>query len=121
MRGLKGRARHRRSCRNAPLRQPSTPTPPRPLALRNKELVRLLPLWPHEIADGSPEARQRLIGKIERTLRAERRRGLAGDWTYNLSRHMQLLRAWREEVAALAYSKAHPSGPPAAANEKGRQ
>jgi hypothetical protein len=59
--------------------------------------MRLLPLWPHEVCDRSPAGRQRLIALLRRALRAERNRGLAGHWTYDLSRHAQLLAIYREE------------------------
>lgn len=67
---------------------------------RRSELARLVPLWPHEIADMSPAGRARVIAHLERALRAERRRGLAAHWTYNLARHVQLLRAYRAEKEA---------------------
>src|SRR5262245_47629625 len=59
------------------------------------ELARLLPLWPHELTDTSPAGTAHILAVLERALRAERRRGLAGHWTYNLSRHAQLLRAYQ--------------------------
>lgn len=68
---------------------------------RRRELARLIPLWPSELADLSIEGRARLIGKLERALRAERRRGLAGHFAYDLSRHAQLVRCTRAEAAAL--------------------
>ncbi len=68
---------------------------------RTGDLPRLLPLWPHEIADTSPEARHRLIQRLRRALREERRRGLAGHWTYNLTRHAGLWRALQAELANL--------------------
>lgn len=68
---------------------------------RGRDLCRLLPVWPAEIEDTSLEGRQRLILKIERALRAERRRGLAGHWTYDLARHAALYDAWQEERASL--------------------
>lgn len=64
------------------------------------EIGRLLPLWPHELADLSAAGRAHVLATIERSLRAERRRGLAGHWTYNLARHAQLLRAYKIEKAA---------------------
>lgn len=69
---------------------------------RRVDLLRVLPLWPHEIEDETPEGRKRIIIKLRRTLRAERRRGLAGDWTYDLCRHVELLRVYRLELAAWA-------------------
>jgi hypothetical protein len=68
---------------------------------RVRELSRLLPLWPDEIADESPSARRRLLTILRRALRHERRRGIGGHWTYDLSRHAQLLEAYRAERAAL--------------------
>jgi hypothetical protein len=68
---------------------------------RVRELSRLLPLWPDEIADESPGARRRLVAIMRRALRAERQRGIGGHWTYDLARHAQLLEAYRTELAAL--------------------
>ncbi len=67
---------------------------------RQAELPRVLPLWPHEIADESLAGRQRIIAKLARALRAERSRGIAGHWTYDLARHSALLRIYRLELAA---------------------
>ncbi len=64
-------------------------------------MAKLLPMWPHELADASIEGRQQRIALLRRALRAERRRGLAGDWTYDLSRHAALLACYKIEVAAL--------------------
>jgi hypothetical protein len=61
----------------------------------------VLPLWPHEIEDDSPAARKRIVAKLHSALRAERRRGVAGHWTYDLARHVELLRVYRGELAAL--------------------
>lgn len=69
---------------------------------RTCELSRLLPLWPCEIEDVSPQGRARLVATLERALRAERRRGRSGHWTYDVARHAALLAAWRRERAALA-------------------
>lgn len=68
---------------------------------RRKRLASLVPLWPKELDDTSRQGRMRLVALLERALRAERRRGLAGHWTYDLARHMQLLEAHRAEVQAL--------------------
>jgi hypothetical protein len=87
-----------RTRRSAP--KPST-SPDVEIRARAKLLTSLLPLWPAEIEDLSIEGRTRLVAVLERALRAERRRGLAGHWTYDLARHMQLLEAHRAEVRAL--------------------
>jgi hypothetical protein len=67
---------------------------------RVRDLGRLLPLGPEEIADESPRARRRVLALLRRALRAQRCRGLAGHWSYDLARHAQLLAAYRAEVAA---------------------
>lgn len=69
---------------------------------RASDLPRLIPTWPSEIADFSEAGSQRLIARIRRALRAERRRGKAGHWSYDLGRHLALLQAYKSETAALA-------------------
>jgi hypothetical protein len=73
---------------------------------RATDLVRLLPLWPAELADASIAGRTRLVQLLERALRAERQRGIGGHWTYDLSRHADLMWALRAERAALTGLKA---------------
>jgi hypothetical protein len=68
---------------------------------RREELSRLLPLWPIEISDLSLEGRRRIIATLERALRAERRRGIAGHWAYDLARHAALAQTWKRERAAI--------------------
>ncbi len=68
---------------------------------RMAELARLVPLWPSEIADTSRAGRTRLVAKLYWALKAERRRGVGGHWSYDLARHAALLAAWRRERAAL--------------------
>ena len=72
-----------------------------PTADRRSALGRLLPLWPHELEDESAPTRLHVIARLRKALRAERRRGLAGHWTYDLARHVELLRLYRAELAAL--------------------
>ena len=72
---------------------------------RTHDLPRLLPLWPHETAIASAGDHLSLIARLRRALRAERRRGIAGHWTYNLARHADLLRAYRAE---LEFAREHP-------------
>jgi hypothetical protein len=69
---------------------------------RRRELQRLLPLWPHEIADGSLAAQRRLCRLLLAAVRRERQRGIAGEWTYDVVRHAALARALRPELARLA-------------------
>lgn len=72
---------------------------------RARDLARVLPLWPEEIADDSLPARTRLVARLARALRETRRRGRAGDWTYDLGRHAELLRCYRFEAADLAAAR----------------
>lgn len=82
------------------------------LQKRRKRLASLVPLWPRDLDDTSRQGRVRLIALLERALRAERRRGLAGHWTYDLARHMQLLEAYRAEVQALRHLEARTKSAP---------
>lgn len=68
---------------------------------RRTALPRVLPLWPHELDDASAEGRRNVLARLRRALRAERRRGLAGHWTYDLARHAELLRVYRAELALM--------------------
>jgi len=78
----------------------ASPGPARERAYdRTTDLPRVLPLWPHELDDETPEGRRRILARLRRALRAERQRGLAGHWTYDLARHVELLRVYRMELA----------------------
>lgn len=68
---------------------------------RARDLPRLLPLWPREIADYSLAGTRRIVAGLRKAMRAERRRGLAGQWSYDLSRHMALATALKAERARL--------------------
>jgi hypothetical protein len=95
------------------------PAPPR--YERARDLTRLVPLWPHEIADTSIAGRTRLVAVLRQALRHERQRGLAGHWAYDLARHHALLEAWRAEVAALvALGRTIAPTPPAARRPRSR-
>jgi len=74
--------------------------------IRSRDLPRLLALWPHEIEDQSEEGRQRLLTKLRRALRAERRRARASHWSYDLNRHLGLLSAYKGELANLGVRRA---------------
>ena len=97
-------------------RQPSLP--PRPTAsipqqsyCRARDLPRLIALWPKEIDDCSEDGRRALLQKLRRALREERRRELAGHWTYDITRHAGLLRAYRHELTSRGVSQAPSSWP----------
>lgn len=84
--------------------------------LRSRDLPLLLPMWPAELDDISPAGRSRIVAMLRRALRAERARGLAGHWTYDLARHAQLRTALDAELAvsadrlALSSNQCHASG-----------
>ena len=80
---------------------------------RRAELSRLLPLDSEELDDETPQARERLLAKLRRALRAERRRGIAGHWTYDLARHAELLRVYRLELACAGPGSPDPAWHPA--------
>ena len=92
-------SRYHREASATPNRDTSSHLLSRPYD-RRVELLRILPLWPHELADESLEGRRHVVRKLRRALRAERRRGVAGHWTYDLARHAELLRIYRLELAS---------------------
>jgi hypothetical protein len=77
--------------------------------LRSRDLPRLIPLWPHELSDLSPEGCRRILAKLRTALRAERRRALSGHWSYDLNRHVGLLSAYKGELAGLSRIEAQPN------------
>jgi hypothetical protein len=80
----------------------------RPSVLRKSEsnsaieALQLLPVWPKEIGDRTDQGRRKIIAIIERELRKERRRGIAGDRAYDLARHARLAQLLRKEREGLA-------------------
>jgi hypothetical protein len=68
---------------------------------RRAALSRVLALWPEEADDLSAVGRQNMLARLKRALRAERRRGIAGHWTYDLARHVELLHLYRQVLVAL--------------------
>ena len=67
--------------------------------VRARDLPKLVALWPCELEDQSEAGSLRIITKLRRALRAERRRALAGHWSYDLNRHLGLLSAYEGELA----------------------
>jgi hypothetical protein len=86
-----------------PAMPPRAPTA-QPDYVRARDLPKLVPLWPSEYANLSRAGHARLLAKLRRALRAERQKGIGGHWSYDLTRHAQLLRAYRAE--AMAYVRA---------------
>ncbi len=64
---------------------------------RRRHLPRVLPVGPEEIEDSGIEAGRRIVRRLAAALRAERTRGRAGHWTYDLNRHLALMQAYRAE------------------------
>jgi len=73
--------------------------------LRSRDLPKLIAPWPHELEDDSQEGTFRVLAKLRRALGAERRRGLAGHWSYDRNRHVGLLSAYKGELASLRASR----------------
>jgi uncharacterized protein (DUF1501 family) len=69
---------------------------------RETELPKLIGLWPAELRDYSIEGTARIVALLSKALRSERRRASAGHWAYDLTRHMALAAALKEEEARLA-------------------
>lgn len=70
-----------------------------------RDLPRLIAVWPSEIIDPGRAGTIKLIGKLKSALRAERQRGRAGHWTYDLGRHMGLAKALKAEITAFAHDQ----------------
>jgi len=68
---------------------------------RQRCLPALLPMLPSEIADASDATLRRIVVRLARALRAERRRGRAGHWSYDINRHIALLQAYEAERGLL--------------------
>lgn len=71
-------------------------------AMSRARIARLVPMTETERSDVSPAGRLEIIRRLERALRAERRRGMAGHWTYDLNRHLALKQAVAAERARVS-------------------
>ncbi|WP_245479668.1 DUF6477 family protein [Hansschlegelia zhihuaiae] len=60
---------------------------------RRRALPRLIAIDPRELEPGDVALDRVIEARLKRALRAERRRGRAGHWTYDLNRHIALLQA----------------------------
>lgn len=69
--------------------------------VRARDLPRLIALWPRELCDQTPEGSLLILSKLRRALRAERRRALAGHWSYELNRHLGLTTAYKAELGMM--------------------
>lgn len=60
---------------------------------RRRVLPRLIAMDFHQLDDDAADPGPAIRGKLKRALRAERGRGRAGHWAYDLNRHLALLQA----------------------------
>jgi hypothetical protein len=97
----------------------------RRIVIRNSEsegehsAAHLLPVWPKDLHDRTLAGRRKLISVIERELRKERRRGIAGDRAYDVARHAKLVRFLREEREAFLMLACAGLGDTARAMQRG--
>jgi hypothetical protein len=68
---------------------------------RGRHLPRLIAIEPDRLSDGSLENVARIVARLARALRAERNRGRAGHWTYDLNRHIALKQSHAAERRSL--------------------
>ena len=78
--------------------------------VRTRDLSHLIGLWSAEIEAPSLAGQKRLLRLLRQALRAERQRGLAGHWTYDLARHASLLKAYRCELSCYGFRPGGPCG-----------
>lgn len=69
---------------------------------RIRDLPKLIALWPDELRDFSRTGTHTIISRLRLAMRAERKRGQSGHWSYDLERHLALVRAYKAERALLA-------------------
>jgi hypothetical protein len=94
--------------------------PGRSLETRNAlaALPRLVGLWPDETVDLADPVFATLLARLRRALRAERQRGIAGHWSYDLARHSELLAVYR--ILADAHLQSAQPVPPVLRETKNR-
>jgi len=66
---------------------------------RKRHLPRLIPCAPGDLETPSRETRQAIVDRLAAALEAERRRGRARCWTYDLNRHIALAQAYAAETS----------------------
>lgn len=75
---------------------------------RARHLPWLARAMPAELESDDPNVARDIIARLERALRAERRRGNAGHWTYDMNRHIALMQALRAERQRLCTATKEP-------------
>lgn len=68
---------------------------------RKRHLRRLLPQASEDFRNEDAETTRAILMRLAAAMRAERRRGRAGHWTYDLNRHIALAQAFRAEKEGL--------------------
>jgi len=68
---------------------------------RHRAIAEVLPAWPHELDDETLAGREKLLTRPRNALWADRRQGVSGHWSSDLARHVELLRIYRAELAAV--------------------
>lgn len=89
---------------------PSEHNEPAPYS-RERHLRRLIPLEPENLADVGLAGTLRIVAQLRRALRAERNRGKAGHWSYDLNRHLSLVAAIKAETVSLQRQRRQHRGP----------
>ncbi|MHB2169721.1 DUF6477 family protein [Alsobacter sp. R-9] len=68
---------------------------------REATLMRVLPRATLDLPEAEPRRTALILLRIARALRAERRLGRAGHWTYDIARHVALAQAFAAERRTL--------------------
>ena len=80
------------------------------LYVRERMLARLVAVGPDDVADRSVPGVRRVVERLGRALREERRRGQAGHWAYDLNRHIGLMQALVAERRLLGTAESADRG-----------
>ena len=73
---------------------------------RERDLPALIRADPFSPMPDTAEAGKAVLARLERALRAERKRAHSGHWTYDLNRHIALRQAYLAETERLAALRA---------------
>ena len=76
---------------------------------RRRDLARLIHLDPFKPLPDTAETTDAILAGLRRALRAERNRGRAGHWTYDLNRHIALRQAYAAETSETSCEKRPPT------------
>jgi Family of unknown function (DUF6477) len=77
---------------------------------RERHLPCLVPIGSDRLTDPDIETHREIVATLARSLRAERNRGRAGHWTYDLNRHIGLRQAYLAECQLLQERIGRPAG-----------